>query len=124
MVKVRPARFRLRIDRAQSSVDWLCAGKVVIANSLAECTRSTMHHKPEPILFIGLQFEKMVPATQCPKLEFALFPADRLEPGITQLRTAQFRWLRNDRISVPSPRRYCTAEILQYLVGNSGVLQS
>src|SRR5208283_2277252 len=54
IVKVLFASIRFRIERTESSFERLRACQMMVADHLSESARSTMHHQPEPVLFVRL----------------------------------------------------------------------
>ena len=95
----------------------------MVADRLTESPRATMNHQPEPVFFVGLQLEKVVPAPQSCELQPTFTSADRLKPRTAQFSGIHVLRLCNDRLPFPTPAGDCLCESRQNLASGFWITQ-
>jgi hypothetical protein len=82
-----------------------------------------VNHKPKSILLVRLNFDEVVPATECCELEGSFVPADGLKPGIAQRGAGYLLRLLDDRPPVSAASGYCPAKFRQDAPRHSWITQ-
>src|SRR5258708_5849029 len=118
IVRVFGASIGSCVERAKPTVYGLRACEMVIADRLAERSRSAVNHEPEPVLFVFLDFKEVVSAAERCEFDGAFRPAQRLQTGMAERGAAcHVLGLRDDLAAIAPAGGHGAPEIGQDLTG-------
>ena len=75
------------VERAQPAADGLGTSEMMVADCRANPSGSTMDHQPEVTIFIALELDEVVSASERRELENAVGAANHVQARVTQRRS-------------------------------------
>jgi hypothetical protein len=82
-----------------------------------------VNHKPKPVVFVCLDFNEVVSAAECCKLDSTFVPADGLKARIAERDASYVLGLLNDLPPVSAASWYCPTKFCQYVPGDPWITQ-